>query len=134
MGDIFLLPYGFTSSLHWILIVVKSMEKSVVVLDLRDHEHTLYDSLTARVLKYLQEEGVRRGHSAEGWSVLQEPEDYPVQDTYYDCGLYVCMAANLLAPQYPLTFTAKDMLRIRQMVVEELQEEEVGLKALVGLV
>ncbi|XP_050533325.1 sentrin-specific protease 1-like [Daktulosphaira vitifoliae] len=117
------IPVHIEEDNHWCLVYVDFLKKTI----------KYYDSLGGRnfmclklILKYLMMEHINKKNvdfRPGGWSLLNVKK-CPKQNNLWDCGVFVCMYAEYLSRNQPLTFSQKDMGRCRKQIYFEIKNKK----------
>ena len=104
---------------HWCLATI----------DLHNHQFCYYDSMkgsNTTCLQRLKEFMTRKAavmavthHKFLEWPAVHHSE-IPGQSNQFDCGVFVCMYARMLAEEIPFNFSQRDIPAIRKHIVLEL--------------
>lgn len=112
-NDLLLIPIHLGN--HWALCAVDFRLKKVAYIDslLRPNSN-----VTSVILNFLAEVHLFETESvlsADEWSESVQT-DAPQQNNGFDCGVYLCINANLLSIDSPLCYTCSDILEFRKMM------------------
>tara|TARA_B100001142_G_scaffold242324_1_gene241377 strand:+ start:593 stop:868 length:276 start_codon:yes stop_codon:yes gene_type:complete len=55
-----------------------------------------------------------------GWRLVDTQPNTPQQIGIVDCGVFVCLAVSFLSEGLPLTYTQRDIPRVRRMIARDL--------------
>lgn len=102
---------------HWALVVVY-MENKII---------QAYDSIGGRckreletIFRFLKDEHKHRKGSdlpnQNEWQLVSTTQDTPMQQNGYDCGVFVCMFANLISMNQPLVIRQGQMEVCRKRI------------------
>ncbi|KAK9480790.1 hypothetical protein V1514DRAFT_288413 [Lipomyces japonicus] len=106
----------------------------VSVINLRDRRFEYYDSLGGGpgkvfddLREYLTNEAVKQefgviAHDNAEWDEFI-PENSPMQQNGYDCGVFTCKTVEVLARDGNLTFSQKDMPILRRRMLWEILDK-----------
>lgn len=104
---------------HWCLATI----------DLHNHQFYYYDSMkgsNSTCLQHLKAFITKRAtvmaathHKFLEWPVIHQ-RNIPGQTNQFDCGIFVCMYARMLAEEIPFNFSQRDIPVIRKHIVLEL--------------
>lgn len=131
--DLFLVPINFDNN-HWALGVVKPAEKRIEFYDSwRSGAHRRAQTFFQTIRVYLVHELKDRIKISKPWDEWWGEwtdcfiEDCPSQNNAYDCGVFTCKHAEVIARGRELSFTQADMPTIRYRMVAELMKGELGV-------
>lgn len=85
---------------HWVLLVVHPKKFNITIFDsCGDKFLDLYQNRFQSVFDFLQQEAKKKQilFIPEKWTFNTTPEDCPLQNNDKDCGVYVCVFAELLS-------------------------------------
>jgi hypothetical protein len=117
---------------HWVLVWVDMGRRTITCLDSLGGDHA---PMLATVLRWLRDEAAHKltgdareqelhQFAAGAWMVrLAHETGSPRQRNGYDCGLFVCMAADCIAQCAPLLYAQSDMPIIRRRMVWALARD-----------
>jgi len=125
--DIVLLPVNLRGT-HWALGVVDFRKKRFSLLDSLGTSARNSSQFADAMLTYLTDEHEdKRGKpmpDVEEWAV-EEAQDMPQQENGYDCGVFMCRAAECLLRGTPFNFHQRDMVEWRFIMALELEEGKI---------
>ena len=99
---------------HWCLAVVDFKHWKICYYDsLRGNNEACFPLLKEYIMSFSQQCTVKE------WC-YSTPKNIPHQHNHFDCGIFVCMYAKLLAQRKKLEFLQKDMPDIRRHIAFEL--------------
>ena len=121
-GDVFALdklfiPINITNT-HWACVTVFMDEKIIEYYDsIRGRSGLKYTKAVLRYLKDLDQSSQIRQQLSywEEWELV-DVDDSPKQNNSFDCGVFVCMIADCLGLDQPLTFTQEHINHCRQRI------------------
>ena len=64
--------------------------------------------------------GETTGPHPSGWRLVDTQPNTPQQIGIVDCGVFVCLAVSFLSEGLPLTYTQRDIPRVRRMIARDL--------------
>lgn len=119
--DVIIIPVYKDS--HWRLVVVKIPSKEIIYFDSLNLDHT---KILEAVKSYLgQEHLAKKGSNLNfhDWKIYNFPET-PQQTNGFDCGVYMCQIANLIAVNEPITISPKNAPSLRERMCYEILKTE----------
>lgn len=123
--DLVLVPINISNN-HWTLAVISMKEKAIKYYDsqLKTNDYCL-----DRLAMYLKNEKLKKEkikYNMKGWKLIHV-KNIPRQPDSYNCGVFLCMYAEFIARNRPLTkdrFEKKDMTRFRSKMLFEIWNEK----------
>ena len=102
----------FCDGHHWSLIVIDVKNGYIREFDSMSTRTRINMSMLETLVSWLKKRIPARQH----WQHVMYT-DAPQQKNTHDCGIYVCMFADLLALRLPLSISASDITNYRKLMV-----------------
>nr|AAS93776.1 AT21482p [Drosophila melanogaster] len=108
---------------HWCLVIIDLPAKTMLYYNSRGRGDP---NLMRALVKYLQMESEDKLGLCLDTSEfrIEDAQNVPQQDNMNDCGVFVCMFAEYLTRDAPITFSKKDMKYFRTKMVLELTGDQ----------
>ena len=127
----------FKSKMIFVPINVGSQHWICGAVDIDKKQIRIYDSFKkdrkecAQHLKMFMEEEERQWEEADAnrvtencWKIeTSHIETHPIQNNGWDCGVYVCLFADFLSLQLPLSFEEDDLSLVRQRMIISFNDQ-----------